>query len=128
MIGGLLLLDLCSLVLFLLRFHLLLDLAHLHFLLQALVVVVLLLLSLEEVRVVALHLVLVLAVDSVVSFRLVHDLVQTLRQHELGQVLLIDALLLHLGIANAVEVAFFVREDFGRGALHDALGPARAYH
>jgi len=106
--GGLLLLDLSSLVLFLLRLHLMLDLAHLHLLLQALVVVVLLLLSLEEVRVVALHLVLVLAVHSVVGFRLVHDLVQTLRQHELGQVLLIDALLLHLGIANAVEVPFFI--------------------
>lgn len=42
--------------------------------------------------------------------------------------LLVDALLLHLGFANAVEVPFFVGEDFGGGVLHDALGSACTDH
>lgn len=108
MISDLLLLDLGSLVFLLLRLHLMLDLAHLHLLLEPLVVVILRLLSLEEIRVVTLHLVLVIAVDSVVCLGLVHDLVQALRQDELCQVLLVDTLLLHLGFSNAVEVPFFV--------------------
>jgi hypothetical protein len=128
MISDLLLVDLGSLVFFLLGFHLMLDLAHLHLLLESLVVVVFHLLSLEEIRVVALHLILVLTVDSVVRFGFIHNLVQALRQDKLGQVLLVDALLLHLCLSNAIEVPFFVRQDFARGALHYALGPAGAHH
>jgi len=87
-----------------------------------LVILVSLLLSLEQVRIVSLHLVLILTINLVVRFGFVHYFVEALRKDEPGEVLLIDFLLLHLGFSDPVEMALLVGQDslgLGRAATSD---------
>ena len=95
-------LDLPSDQLLLLQLHLRLNILHHNVVFKSLVVVVSLLFSMYLFGLLLLHALLVVTVDHVVDLGLVHDLVQTLRQHELLQMLLVNALLFELRVADLV--------------------------
>lgn len=95
----------------LLCLHLVMNVAHLHVLPQPLIILVPLLVPLELEGLELADPVVVVVVDLVVGLGLVHDLVQRLGQHDLLQVLLVDALLPRLRLQHLVQVVLLPEEQ-----------------